>query len=120
MSSWQLPVASDLIDRVLGEIFGPIISRLIRRDIHQLRRLDSLVAVLLFSALKLPKKNFLLNGGGCGRINLYTLLVSRLVSSTLRISADPAGEGEALAVIARLHPNSPMPAEEKKRKEGKP
>lgn len=33
MSSWQLPVASDLIDRVFGEIFGPI-SRLIRRDIQ--------------------------------------------------------------------------------------
>jgi hypothetical protein len=72
-----------------------------------------------FPALKLPKKNFLLNGGGCGRINLYTLLVSRLVSSTLRISADPAGEGEALAVIARLHPNSPMPTEEKKKKRRK-
>lgn len=58
MSSWQLPVASDLIDRVLGEIFGPIISRLIRRDIHQLRRLDSLVAVPLFSGAQTAKEKF--------------------------------------------------------------
>jgi hypothetical protein len=82
MSSSQLPVASDLIDGVLGEIFGPSL-RLIRRDIHDV---DSIRSTPSYFSLKVPKKNCVLNGGRDQSIE-----PPRVVSSTLHISADPAG-----------------------------